>query len=69
MSLENLDKLNLKGLNLDVRNESSCSSMLVHECLDLQLDVLKLKFLVFDAYLHVKQCVATGLRNSFRLLR
>ncbi|KAK2550389.1 hypothetical protein P5673_028903 [Acropora cervicornis] len=41
---ENLDYLNLKSLNLDVRNESSCGSMLPQGCLDLQLDVLKLKF-------------------------
>ena len=43
--------MNLKSLNLDVRNESSCGSMLAHGCLDLQLDVLKLKFGVFDVYL------------------
>ena len=31
-----------------------CRSMLARGCLDLQLDVLKLKFWVFDVYLHVR---------------
>ena len=48
MSVENLDQLNLKtlklGCGLKIRNEPSCRSMLAHGCLDLQLDVLKLKF-------------------------
>ena len=32
----------------------ACRSMLARGCLDLQLDVLKLNFRVFDVYLHVK---------------
>ena len=32
------------GCELKIRNEPSCRSMLAHGCLDLQVDVLKLKF-------------------------